>query len=55
VELRERAVFGLLSAIKNSIFSVKEVVKCLAYALIIAMPRVNGDPKYMSYRRLWTT
>jgi len=27
-------------------FTVKEVVKCSAYALIFAMARVNSDPKY---------
>ena len=34
----------------NSIVTVKAVINCLAYALVIAMARVNGDPKYKSYR-----
>ena len=38
----------VLSAIKRSI--VKAAFLCLAQALIIAMARVNGDPKYKSYR-----
>ena len=29
---------------------MKEGFLCLAYVLIIAMARVNGDPKYKSYR-----
>jgi hypothetical protein len=40
----------VLSAIKKSIVVVKAVFLCLAHALIIAMARVNGDPKYKSYR-----
>jgi hypothetical protein len=40
----------VMSAIKRSIVVVKEAVNCLAYALIIAMARLNGDPKYQSYR-----
>jgi len=39
--------FDVLSAITKSIVTVKV---CLAHALIIAMARVNGDPKYASYR-----
>jgi len=38
----------VLSAIKRSI--VKAAFLCLAHALIIAMARVNGDPKYKSYK-----
>jgi len=34
-----------MSAIKKCIVTVKAVFDCLAYALIIAMARVNGDPK----------
>ena len=30
--------------------TVKAAINCLAYALIIVMARVNGDPKYQSYR-----
>jgi len=41
---------NVMSAIKKSIVTVKAAINCLAYALIIAMARVNGDPKYQSYR-----
>jgi hypothetical protein len=40
----------VLSAIKKSIVTVKAAVLCLAHALIIAIARVNNDPKYASYR-----
>jgi len=39
----------LLSAIKRSIV-VKAAFLCLANALIIALAKVNNDPKYASYR-----
>jgi len=39
----------VLSAINSSIVVVKAALLCLAHALIIAMARVNGDPKYKSY------
>jgi len=39
----------VLSAIKMSIVKVKAGSLCLAHALIIAMARVNGDPKYKSH------
>jgi len=38
-----------MNAIKKSIVTVKAAPNCLAYALIIAMARVNGDPNYKSY------
>jgi len=38
----------VMSAIKKSM--VKTAFLCLAHALIIAMARVNGDPKYTLYR-----
>ena len=41
---------AVLSAIKTSIVLVKAAFLCLAHALIIAMVRVNGDPKCQSYR-----
>ena len=41
----------VISAIKKGIVTVKEAFYCLAHALIIAMARVNGDPKYKSYRK----
>jgi hypothetical protein len=40
----------VLSAIKKSTVNVNEVVKCLAYTLIITIARVNGDLKYASHR-----
>ena len=39
-----------MSAIKKSIVFVKAAMYCMAYALIIAMASVNGDPKYPTYR-----
>ena len=39
----------LLSSIKRSIVVVQTAIFCLPHALIIAMSRVNGDPKYISY------
>jgi hypothetical protein len=40
----------VLSAIKKSIVNVKSGFLCLAHALIIAMAKINGYPKYKSYR-----
>jgi len=40
----------VMSAIKKSIVVVKATFLCLAHALI-AMARVNGDPKYKLYRK----
>jgi hypothetical protein len=40
----------VMSAIKRSIVVVKVAVQCLVYALIIAVTRINGDPKYESFR-----
>ena len=39
-----------MSATKKSIVVVKAALYCLTHALIIAMARINGDPKYKSYR-----
>ena len=36
----------VLSAIKKSIVVVKAAFKCMAHALVIAMAKVNSDPKY---------
>jgi hypothetical protein len=36
--------------VKRSIAVVNEAFLCFAHALIIAMARVNGDPKYATYR-----
>ena len=41
---------NVLCVIKRNIVIDKTALNCLAYALIIAMARVNGDPKYQSYR-----
>jgi len=46
----ERRSLDVMSAIKKSIVTVKAALNCFAYALIIAMARVNGDPMYQSYR-----
>ena len=40
----------VMSAIKKNIVVVKAGYLCLAHSLIIAIARVNGDPKYKSYR-----
>jgi hypothetical protein len=40
----------VLTAIKENIVTVKSGIHCLAYALVIAMARVNGDPKYQTCR-----
>ena len=40
----------VMSAIKKSILTVKASINCLAYQLIIAMTRLNGNPNYQSYR-----
>ena len=40
----------VMSTIKNSIVVVKAAFFYLANALLIAMARLNGDPKYKSYR-----
>jgi hypothetical protein len=40
----------VLNVIKRSIVVVKAAFLCLARAEIIAMARVNNDPKYVSYR-----
>ena len=49
-EKTKRRSLTVLSAIKKSIVVVKAAFLCLAHALIIVMARVNGDPKYKSYR-----
>jgi len=40
----------VLSAIKKSIVVVKAAFMCMAHALVIAMAKVNSDPKYATYR-----
>ena len=49
-EKTKRRSLTVLSAIKRKIVVVKAAFLCLAHALTIAMARVNGDPKYQSYR-----
>jgi len=44
VKAKGRSV-DVMSAIKRSIVRVKAAINCLAYALIIAMARFNGDTK----------
>jgi len=39
----------VISAIKKIIVTVKADLNCLAYALLIAVARVNGDSKYQLY------
>jgi hypothetical protein len=48
-EKRKGRSLNVLSTIKKCIVVVKAAGLCLAHALIIAMPRVNRDPKYKSY------
>jgi len=50
VRTKGRSLY-VMSAFKKSVVTVKAALNCLAYALIIAMTRVNGDPKYKSYRK----
>jgi hypothetical protein len=40
----------VLSAVKRSIVVVKAAILCLAHALVIAIARLNNDPKYKLYR-----
>jgi hypothetical protein len=40
----------VLNALKKCIVVVKAAVLCLTHAIIIAIARVNNDPKYASYR-----
>ena len=47
-KIKERSL-DTMSAIKKG-FVVVKAKFCLAHALIIAMARINGDPKYKSYR-----
>jgi len=43
----------VLSVIKKSIVTMKAALLCLNHAVIIAMARVKGDPKYASYRLVY--
>ena len=38
---------------KKSIIRVKSDTNCLAHALLIAIARLEKDPKYISYRKGW--
>ena len=44
VKTKKRSL-NVMSAITKGIFAVKAAINCLAYALIFAIARVNGDPK----------
>ena len=49
-EKTKRRSLYVLSVIKKCIVLVKAAFLHVAHALIIVMARVNGDPKYQSYR-----
>jgi len=49
VRTKGRSV-DVMSVIKKNIVTVKAALNCLAYALIIGMACVNGDPMYQLYR-----
>ena len=49
-KIKGRSV-DVMSAIEKSIVVMKAAFLCLDHALIIAMARVNGDPKYDSNRK----
>ena len=49
LKTKERSL-DVMSTIKKRIVSVKAGINCLAYGLIIAIARLNGDPKYQSHR-----
>jgi hypothetical protein len=54
VKLAERTKgrsLNVLNVIKRSIVVVKTALMCLDHALIIAMSRVNNDPKYALIRQ----
>jgi len=44
-------VLSVMSRLKKSIVEMKSEENCLAHALIIAISRLENDPKYNSYRR----
>ena len=44
-EKTNRRLLNIMRAIKKSVVVVKKAFLCLANALIMAMARVNGDPK----------
>jgi hypothetical protein len=41
---------SVMAHLKKSIIEVKAEQNCLAYALIIAIARLNDDPNYTAYR-----
>jgi len=43
--------FSVIAHHKQCILGVKSEEMCLAYALVIAIGRVDNDPKHNSYRR----
>jgi hypothetical protein len=52
-EKKKGRSLDILSTIKKSIVVIQAAFLCLAHALIIAMAKVNGDPKYKSYRNCY--
>jgi hypothetical protein len=49
-EKTKRRSLEVLSVMKRSIVKVKAGFLCFDHALIIAISRINRDPKYKSYR-----
>jgi hypothetical protein len=49
-EKTEGMFLDVLSAIKKCIVVFQTTFLCFAHALIITVDRVNGDPKYKTYR-----
>ena len=42
-----------MAHLKRGIIEVKAENNCLAYALIIAISRINNDPNYKSYQKVY--
>ena len=42
-----------MANLKRSIIDVKATDNCLAHAIIIAIARVENDPEYVAYRRVY--
>ena len=50
VKTRGRLI-SVMAHLKKTIIEVKTEDNCLAHALLIAIQRINKDPKYESYRK----
>jgi hypothetical protein len=50
VKTKGRPIY-VMAHLKKSIIEVKAEENCLAHALLIAISRINKDPKYESYRK----